>query len=110
MLVAQEAVTHYETILAEAGERQGAFLADAVRTLVEAQVARGSHSDALAALVRALRLLKPRYESVPDLWQSSVLPLCVRYVQLSEAAGKAIDPSLVENVIVRAQQEAAAQG
>ena len=60
--------------------------------------------------MRTLRLLKPSYEQATEIWQSSMLPLCARYLQVSESAGAAIDLSLVEDVIVRAQQEAVVRG
>ena len=107
LVAVQEAMTHYEAALPGLAEDEALAMTNALGMLVEIQATRLGAKEGVTTLTQGLRWLMPRYERAPERWLPTLLPLCVRYVLLSEAAGVPADYSLVENVIAHAQREAA---
>ena len=101
--LAAESVGHYELALPTSPERTAAFMAEALRTLAEIQFAKRQRKQSIKTLVRAIKLLRPRYEKSPAVWRVSLLPLCTRYVECCGDMGINFDVPLVLDVITEAQ-------
>jgi hypothetical protein len=81
-------------------------MAGAFEVLAMSQCATGARVESLETLVRAIRLLRPRYDEAPTVWLPTLLPLCTRYVELCGVAGVPFDLPLVGPVIERAMAAA----
>lgn len=104
---ASRAVALYEEVLPSSAERTAAFLADSLQVLGSLYRKEGRTDDAIQTFERAIRLLRPRYEAAPEVWHSTLLRICVRYVDACTEGAVAYRPELVEDVIARAVPDGA---
>ena len=103
-LAADEAIAHYEAVLALAPESITHLLAEPWRTRAEIFAASHQFRKAFEDLSRAIQLVKPYYLQAPDLWRSNLLPICDRYAEIAEAAGVNLDQSLVGDLMGRGRK------